>query len=191
MKAKNNAQYLMQLVQSESYSNSKFELIKRWNIAEIDYRVMFNFKNALYGSPQMSEQNQIPVSEFVRIRSEFESPQIKDQICGTEEALLRELKDSKTGLIDLNSFSDLVDLFMFMPNTEKLNDQQRSPDLFQVLSSNTRNKATADNGAESENEIHLRRAMEFVWIRIQERFNYFSPAFRFMDKSMKGRVTFD
>ena len=51
MKAKNNAQYLMQLVQSESYSNSKIDLIKQWNINEIDYRVMFNFKNALYASP--------------------------------------------------------------------------------------------------------------------------------------------
>lgn len=88
MKAKNNAQYLQQLVQSDSYSNSKFELIRCWNIAEVDYRVMFNFKNALYGSPHLTETNQIPVSEFIRIRSESESTQIKNQVVGTEEALI-------------------------------------------------------------------------------------------------------
>ena len=44
---------------------------------------------------------------------------------------------------------------------------------------------------ETKHEIHLRRTLEFVWIRIQERFKTFSPAFRFMDTYMKGRVTFD
>lgn len=123
MKAKNNAQYLQQLVQSDFYSASKFELIKQWNIADMDYRVMYNFKNALYGSPQLNEVNMIPVQEFLRIRSESEAPVIKNHICGTEEALIKEITDLKSGLVDLNQFSDLVDLFMFMPNTEKVNDQ--------------------------------------------------------------------
>lgn len=109
-------------MQSEFYSPSKFELIKQWNIAEIDYRVMYTFKNALYGSPRLNEVNKIPVSEFVRIRGESEAPLIKNFVCGTEEGLIRELTDAKSGLIDLNQFSDLVDLFMFMPNTEKVND---------------------------------------------------------------------
>ena len=42
---------------------------------------------------------------------------------GTEELVLNELVDSETGMIDLNAFSDLVDLFMFLPNKEKVFDQ--------------------------------------------------------------------
>ena len=37
----------------------------------------------------------------------------------------------------------------------------------------------------------MRRSLEFIWIRIQERFKNFSPAFRFFDKNCEGKVTFD
>lgn len=33
--------------------------------------------------------------------------------------------------------------------------------------------------------------MEFVWIRIQERFKKIGPAFRFFDVSCNGRITYD
>jgi len=37
-------------------------------------------------------------------------------ICGTEELLIKEIADAYTGMVDLNQFSDLVDLFMYLPN---------------------------------------------------------------------------
>ena len=46
---------------------------------------------------------------------------------GTEELVLGEVVDADSGMIDLNAFSDLVDLFMFLPNKEKVFDQQISP----------------------------------------------------------------
>ena len=33
--------------------------------------------------------------------------------------------------------------------------------------------------------------MEFIWIRVQERFKTFSPAFRFFDRGANGKITFD
>ena len=42
---------------------------------------------------------------------------------GTEELLFNEIVDSESGMVDLNAFSDLVDLFMFLPNKEKVFDQ--------------------------------------------------------------------
>jgi len=41
-------------------------------------------------------------------------------ICGTEELLIKEIADVYTGMVDLSQFSDLVDLFMYLPNQEKV-----------------------------------------------------------------------
>ena len=112
-------------------------------------------------------------------------------IVGTEELVLKEITDPEHGMVDLNLFSDLIDLFMFLPNKEKVNDQYSSPQIHSALSNNLKSKATAEKSTESPSEIHLRRTMEFIWIRIQERFHNFSPAFRFFDKNMNGCITFD
>ena len=48
-------------------------------------------------------------------------------IVGTEDLILKEITEPETGMVDLNLFSDLIDLFMFLPNKEKVNDQYSSP----------------------------------------------------------------
>ena len=85
---------------------------------------------------------------------------------GTEDLVLQEIIDQSCGLVDLNAFSDLVDLFMFLPNKEKVFDQQISPQLHSVLSSNMKQKASAERSNETASDVHLRRTMEFIWIRV-------------------------
>ena len=78
----------------------------------------------------------LPVTEFVKIRQNHDNEQIKGKIMRTEDLLLSEIVDPSHGLVDLNSLSDIIDAFIFLPNTEKVNDQQVSPQLFTILSSN-------------------------------------------------------
>jgi Ca2+-binding EF-hand superfamily protein len=59
------------------------------------------------------------------------------------------------------------------------------------LSSNMRSKASAEYVVETEQEIHLKRMLDFVWIRIQERFKNFSPAYRYFDLNFNNRVSFN
>jgi len=80
---------------------------------------------------------------------------------------------------------------MFLPNTEKVKDQQQSPQIHGVLSSNMKEKATAIKSNETPEDIHLRRTMESIWIRVLERFLTISPAFRFFDRNANGKITFD
>ena len=42
-----------------------------------------------------------------------------------------------------------------------------------------------------KDEVHLRRMLEFCWLRIQERFKAFSPAYRFFDINFNNRVSFN
>ena len=94
-----------------------------WNQRELDFRLMLSFKNQLYGSPYLSAENKIPITEFMKIRAEHDNGQIRQMIMGTEDVLLQEIADPYSSeLVDLNLFSDIVDLFMYMPNSEKVND---------------------------------------------------------------------
>ena len=45
MKSKNNAQYIMHLVEGDNMTQNKFSLIKLWNQKELDFRLMYSFKN--------------------------------------------------------------------------------------------------------------------------------------------------
>ena len=84
---------------------------------------MLSFKNQLYGSPYLSAENKLPITEFMKIRAEHDNGQIRQMIMGTEDVLLQEIADPYSlELVDLNLFSDIVDLFMYMPNSEKVND---------------------------------------------------------------------
>ena len=108
----------------------------------------------------------------------------------TEEMLLTEIAHGENNLVDLNIFSDLVDLFVYMPNMDEKKEHQKSPAIHYILSSNSKDKATAEKSMESQDEVHLRRTMEMLWIRIQERFKTFSPAFRYFDRNFNNRISF-
>ena len=123
MKSKNNAQYIQQLVQDEKNATSgKFELIRLWNKRELDFRLLTSLRNMLFSSNQFDANNKIPASEFQRIRAEHDHQHIRQQLLDTEDLLLREITEPATGLCDLNQFSELIDMYMFLPNTEKVND---------------------------------------------------------------------
>ena len=52
-----------------------------------------------------------------------------------------------------------------------------------------RNKATSEPRIIPSDQVHLQRIMESVWIRLQERFKTFSPAYRFFDINFNNRVS--
>lgn len=54
-----------------------------------------------------------------------------------------------------------------------------------------RDKASAPNNLDQPDDIYLKRMLDFVWIRIQERFKKLSPAFRYFDFNFNNRVSFN
>ena len=72
-------------------TQGRMMLIKLWNQKEVDFRIMFAFKNQLNGSPTLSPDNKIPVSEFFRIRSQSDHQVIRQKVCGTEDLIIAEI----------------------------------------------------------------------------------------------------
>ena len=62
------------------------------------------------------------MSEFRRIRGESDSGHIRAQLMETEDQLLAEIAKGEHQLVDLNQFSDLVDLYVYLPNPEEKKD---------------------------------------------------------------------
>jgi len=56
------------------------------------------------------------LSEFRRIRAANDTAIVKNNIGGTEDLILSEIGVADSGMVDLNLFSDLVDLYVYMPN---------------------------------------------------------------------------
>ena len=54
-----------------------------------------------------------------------------------------------------------------------------------------KDKATSEPMSIPKDEIGLRRMLDFCYVRIQERFKNFSPAFRFFDLNFNNRVSFN
>lgn len=60
-----------------------------------------------------------------------------------------------------------------------------------ILSANKKSQATAEPMAIPLGGTNLHRLLEFVWIRLQERFKNMSPAFRYFDLNFNNRVSFN
>ena len=131
--------YSCKCVHNGYLSNNRITL---WAQRGVDFRVMINFRNQLFDCKDLSRENRIPVSEFRRIRGESDSGHIRSQIVDTEELLLAEIAQGENQLVDLNLLSDLVDLFVYLPNPDEKKDAQRSPSMHYILSSNSKDKAT-------------------------------------------------
>ena len=103
--------------------------ITLWAQRGLDFRVMINFRNQLFDCKDLSRENKIPVSEFRRIRGESDSGHVRAQLVDTEEMLLAEIAKGDNQLVDLNLFSDLVDLFVYLPNPDEKKDAHVSPSM--------------------------------------------------------------
>lgn len=189
MKSKNNAQYIAKVLEKGgTATENKFEILRRWHKAELDFKVILGFKNSLWNSPCLDpERNTISMREFERIKSEGE-PAIRDGVGGAEALVTRDcaLNDS----FSLTLFSNLVDLYIYLPAKDLNRDSNRSASMHQVLSGLSKDKATHETVKLTPEAARLQKSMEFIWIRIDERFKHMHAAFRFLDVNYNNSISF-
>ena len=107
----------------------------------MDFRQLIGLKDTLFDCPDLTPDNTIPVAEFRRILAEHDNEVIKDCIGGAEEAILKEIQDD-SGQVCLNSLSDLVDLFVYLPVKGAKQVMSKSPNLYAIMTSGSQTEAT-------------------------------------------------
>jgi hypothetical protein len=100
---------------------------------------MIMLKNKLFDSPLVNTDSCLPVNVFNEICDRFESEELKACFASVQESLIVGISDGE--MINLGKFSQLVDLYEYLPST-KAESLNKSPQIHQVLSSNTRDQAT-------------------------------------------------
>lgn len=90
--------------------------------------------------------------EFERIQSEGE-PIIRDGVAGAAALIVKDctMNDS----FSLTLFTNLVDLFIYLPAKDLNRDSNRSSSMHQVLSGMTKDKATHETARLSAEEARL------------------------------------
>lgn len=98
-----------------------------------------------------------------------------------EDTLLQDLVQD--AMFDLNLFCEVIDLFVYTPATYELGKLNNSPSIHYIMSSNKKDQATFETTHASFDEIVLRRAIETIQIKLQERFNNIRAAYIYFDTS--------
>ena len=84
-------------------------------------------------------------------------------------------------------FTDIVDLFIFLP-MQKLPDRNKSEDIYYLMSGNT---FKGPSLPPKEQGGPLKRILDFIWIKISDRFKGMAEAYRFFDVNFNNRVSFN
>ena len=102
-----------------------------------------------------------------------------------EDTILAEV--CSNGEVDLNAFCDLVDLYTYLPKKKsKYAAGSLSPNIFRVLSSNIQDQASAADLHEPLDQGLIKRQLEVIAVRLNERFHKLNEAFRFFDVNFKN-----
>merc|ERR1719326_96849 len=92
-------------------------------------------------------------------------------------------------MVDMQKFNDLCDLFFFLPQKSRPNQRNESENMWFVLSSNMTGGHTS-GGADNQGGP-LKRILDLLWIKINERFGSVHEAYRYFDVNFNNRVSFN
>lgn len=107
---------------------------------DVDIRLMTGLKNELFESEELIDNHLVTRSEW-----DVAKKKLKIEFSGKiEELILKEIQ-SNNGLINLEKFMDILDLFQVVPQ-KKSKVKNQSKDIYMCLSGNTRDMYNTDQG---------------------------------------------
>ena len=110
-----------------------------------------------------------------------------DLVGSIEDLILKEVT-GKNGLINLEKFMDILDLFQVVP-LKRSKVKNQSKDIYMCLSGNTRDVYNTDQGNDIGNG-NLMKQLDLLWIKLEERFKNIGDAYRYFDKDYDNSVSY-
>jgi len=90
----------------------------------------------------MTKDSKLSLDVFLRLKRESQFTSIKNDFDGLEQQILKEVCENE--VIDMNALCNIIDLIVYLPKSKaKVNPGSLSPNIFMILSSNQRQKASA------------------------------------------------
>ena len=155
---------------------------------KVDFRLLINLKTRLFDSPLADGEGCLPTFAFQAEVDRIDSAELKECLAASHDALMDGIAVGDS--VNLNKFSQLVDLYEYLPSA-KAESLNKSPQIHQVLSSNTRDKATHERPQQSQAEIQLHQNLEVLGLKFDERFKSIKEAYLYYDQSQNNRIMFN
>lgn len=183
-KPKNNVEFLEKIFNKNILNTQKRKILSAMHQRGIDFRMFSAFKNALFDSDDLTENQFVPLSVYYEIADYEMSHLLNGEL---NELILLECQDGDR--VDLNKINDLCDLFFYLPKKQKKNARNESSDMWYILSSNIHSGPTTSEVAVQGGP--LKKILDLLWIKIHEKFRGLAEAYRFFDVNFNNRVSFN
>lgn len=154
-------------------------LIKYLQDKGIDMRILNNIRIDFL-SKIPSENSSMDSDDFVTLFRTISK--IKD--AEMEEKLMNFCEDKRNNTVKYTKYSEFVDFYQYLPLHIK-KDRNLSQELYYVLTSNKFSNAGEKIETDQE-QMGLKQSLDFLWMKIEERFNKVAQAFRFFDINNNG-----
>ena len=128
-KQKSNVDHIANI--NKEYSKEKHTILKLLHEHDIDFRMLTQFKNALFDSEELEDNHLLSLDNWKSILK-YEMHNILNPV---EQLILKEIQTTD-GKVNLMKFTDLVDLFFYSP-LHKPYHKNDSHETYYILSSNT------------------------------------------------------
>ena len=106
------------------------------------------------------------------------------------KVVLTEVMESGGERVDLAKFSELTDLYFYLPKKLPPNARNESENMWYVFSSNVHKGPTTKELNEQQGGP-LKKILDLLWIKISEKFRSLAEAYRFFDVNFNNRVSFN
>lgn len=123
-KNKINVEHFDSIYNKKVFTPKMQGLLQRLHNANVDFRSITQFKNALFDSEELKDNHLLPMSEWDSLRQYF-MPKLQ----GSQEADILEYVRHGPDMVNLMKFTDIVDLFFYLPMTKYILKNQ-SPEIF-------------------------------------------------------------
>lgn len=147
----------------------------------LDNRIMNNIRIDFL-SKIHSENGSLDTEEFIKIFRTISKTNLKEM----EEKVIEYLEDPDLNIIRYSKFSEFVDFYQYLPLQIK-KDKNLSQELYYILTSNKYSKFGEDFKTDQEH-MGLKEALDFLWLKIEERFHKVANAFRYFDINNNGTI---
>ena len=182
-KMKVSIEYIKKMLGDEGLSENLGNMVRIVHAENIDIRSLNNLKRTLLDSKKI-ENNLLPLQEYHDIRNQI----YKGQPLKIEEMLLREVLVNENQ-IDVPKLVEVIDICNFFPiKVKKI--KNKSSDIYQVLSSNTRDTYNAKEASNGGLEPDLANNLEIIWSILHQKFKNVGKAFHFFDMDDNRSIDF-
>jgi hypothetical protein len=186
--------YLKAIFSNSNEISEVVLLMKELLDARIDCRMLYVLRETLFKNSKDHNIERVSVEDFRSCWRTLMNQELHAQQPQLEFKFLSILSDKNGNHIDTQKLSKIIDLIEFYPFTVK-KDRNFSQELYYVLSAGIQgdHNEGIDNlkkrKEKSEQDIHTEKVCEFVWSKIQEKFERLAEAFRFFDIDNNTKLT--